>query len=539
MLPQKGPPASAGKHDLQFAPVRSSIAKARQPAHDMTLYIGLALLFCLWAAVSFRFDRMVMASAAALLPILVAGLATVLVKDDDAWEHAWFFLTPWATALPSAAILGAVTLRWLNHHAPAPGVPVPEATRPTRRDRILGNLLGIAYGLLLACGLFAWAAFRLQGTASGTLWHLIFAGLALVIGATWLPFRPHRLAPVLLSFSLATLALAGFSALVYPNLVLSRAADVANGLPFCLSGRETRVETPGHLRYRTRSYTAVFGVSPMGKSDLSLLTIAKPLLLVVEQPLPALDASLDEPLPVMLPLVWSATALNFLPFNTLWGKIDTSDLYDNQPALFMDCLPRPDYAAAPADRAMREGQVLSRRLLGGDTRDTSTWGPLLRDRFRIPVAMQPLFEDRLSRAPTLHLLAPVLEGQSPTWVTIDYWKHPERGMGDISPQLGKNNDRPFDFTSAPRNAFGLYVHKPAENGAPASDGTYAAYRPDGRIRTAILCDGNLCSQSFTPARALWESQVLITVTYPAKLLARWQEIEGHVLAQILALRVPD
>jgi hypothetical protein len=505
----------------------------------MTLYIILALLLCLWATFGVRFDRMVMVSAAALFPILVAGFVTALVKTDEAWGHAWFFLSPLATTLPSLAIFGAVSLRWLNHDPPAPGMTVPEATRPTRRDRVVGELLCIAYGLLLASRLFAWAALRLQGVANGTFWHLMLAGFALVCGLAWFLLRPHRLAPVLRSFSLAILALSAFSAFVYPHLVLSRAAEAANGAPFCLSGRETRAGTPRHLQYRTFNDSSVFGVSPMGRTDLSLLSIAKPLLLVIEQPLPALTPQMDDPLPVIRPLIWSDTALNFRPVTTFLPTIDTADLYNNQPALFIDCLPRRDYAAAPADRGMLEGQVLSRRLLGGQTRDTSTWGPLLRDQFRIPVAMQPRFENRLYRAPSLHILVPVLEGLSPTWVTIDYWKHPERGMGSVSPQLGENNDQPFDFISAPQNGFGLYVHENFKGAAQAFDGIYAAYRTDGRIRTAIHCETKLCSQSFTPPRARWESQVLITVTYPATLLPQWQKIENNVLDEILALRVPD
>jgi hypothetical protein len=505
----------------------------------MTFYIILALLLCLWATFSVRFDRMVMVSAAALFPILVAGFVTALVRIDEAREHAWFFLSPLATTLPSLAIVGAVSLRWLKHHPPAPGATVPEATRPTRRDRFVAELLCIAYGLLLAFGLVASVALQLQGTANGIFWHLMFAGFALVCGLAWFLLRPHRLAPVLRSFSLAILALCGFSAFVYPDLVLSRAAEAANGAPFCLSGRETRAETPGHLHYRTSSGSSVFGVSPMGRTDLSLLSVAKPLLLVVEQPVPALDEPFDEPIPILLPLDWSVANFKFLPIDGLGAKIDTVDLSYNHPAIFIDCLPRRDYAATHADRGVLEGQVLSRRLLGGQTRDTSTWGPLLRDQFRIPAAMQPRFENRLYRAPTLHILVPVLEGLSPTWVTIDYWKHPERGMGSISPQLGENNDQPFDFTSAPQNGFGLYVHARAKGAARDFDGTYAAYRPDGRIRTAILCDSKLCSQSFTPPRARWESQVLITVTYPATLLPQWQKIEDRVLDEILALRVPD
>jgi len=186
------------------------------------------------------------------------------------------------------------------------------------------------------------------------------------------------------------------------------------------------------------------------------------------------------------------------------------------------------------DRDLREGVVISRPLLdaSGRTRDWQ-WGPLVRDAFAIPAALQPSFRRRFFDEVRIDILAPLLPGHDPLWLSLNYWHHPEVEVGkDARPRFAGVGD-PRDLAAWQVNDLGLYqVH----HSFRPDSGSFAAYRSDGRIKTYIWCDYGRCTHSFVPETPLWQSDVYIRTGYPIALLPQWDKIEAAALAQFLALR---
>ena len=490
----------------------------------MTLVlIGLPAALCLWAMVSLRYDRMLLTFAVALLPVLAAGLATQLTGVSD----AWYALTTGTVVTFALGVFAAFGLRWLNHYPPTQGLsPAPEEA-PSRRDRMAARALAVAYGTLGALALFAWAAWRLQGQPDGLRWHALFAvgALAALVAAVLL--RRRLAAFALAPFALVILALSGWGALVFPDIVRARATHWVQQSPggaFCFAA--PRAEVTADVDPMERAFDVASW--PREPQDLTLLTIAKPFLLVVEHENPQLhdDFDMDETF-VWDIWRWAPDQLDFV-------ERQTEHIVDSRPANFVDCHPRRDYLAQASDRDLREGVVLSRPLLvaTGRTKDWQ-WGPLVRDAFAIPASLQPRFGSRFRDEVRLDILAPLLPGHDPLWLSLHYWHHPEYEVGYFAiPRFDDVLD-PGELAAWQLNDFGLHEVKRSSDPRFVS---YSAYRADGRIRAHIYCSLGHCIHSFVPETPLWQSDVYMQTGYPIALLPQWDKIEAAALAQFLALR---
>jgi hypothetical protein len=489
--------------------------------------IGLPAALCLWAMFSFRHDRMLLTFAMALFPVLAAGLATQLTGASD----AWYALNASTIGWFSFAVFAAFGLRWLNHYPPTDGTRAT-ATQPSRLDRWAARAVGVAYGILGALTLFSWAAWRLQGQPDGLRWHAIFAVGALVALGAAVRLRDRLAAFALAPFALVILGLSGWGALIFPDIVRARTAhwvQQSEGRAFCFAAPRVESAPPGYVGPLERAFA--FASWPREPHDLTLLTIAKPFLLVVEHENPALQDDFDlEKTFVWDIWRWAPDQLDFV-------ERQTEHIVGSRPANFVDCHPRRDYLAQAMDRDLREGVVLSRPLLDGTGRTKDwKWGPLLRDAFTIPASMKPRFRRRFFDEVRLDILAPLLPGQDPFWLSLHYWHHPEVEVGYYTRPRFDGVVDPGDLAAWQLNDLGLHDLYPSSD---PKFKWFGAYRADGRIRTYIECKLSHCTHSFIPETPLWQSDVYIRTAYPIALLPQWDKIEAAALAQFLALRVPD
>jgi hypothetical protein len=496
--------------------------------HRVTsVFIGLLAVLSIWAMVSFRYNRMLLTLASALFPVLVAGLATQLTDASD----EWYALGGTTVAGFAVGILVAFGLRWINHHPPTAAAASATAETPAGLDGHFAKALAVAYGVLGALALFSWAAWQLQGQPHGLRWHAIFAVGAMACLMAAVILRRRLAAYALGAFALVILGLSGWGALIFPDLVRARATDwvaKSEGAAFCFVAPQIEARPPDYAGIH-RAYD--FASWPQEPQDLTLLTIAKPLGLVVERDNPFRHADFDLDETVVWEIgQWSLFRLDF-------AELQTEYIATDQPANFVDCHPRRDYFAQTTDRDLREAVVLSRPLLDatGSSKDWK-WGPLLRDAFVIPAALQPRYRWRFFDEVRLDVLAPLLPGTDPLWVSLHYWHHPEYEVGHDVPSRLKGVADPEELSAWHLTELGLYeLYSEKE---PA-DGSFAAYRADGRIRTYIWCDYGNCTHSFVPETPLWQSDVYIQTGYPVELLAQWDKIEAAALAQFLALRADN
>jgi hypothetical protein len=297
-----------------------------------------------------------------------------------------------------------------------------------------------------------------------------------------------------------------------------------DGRAFCFAAPRVEIGAPDHEGPMERG--SDFSVWPRERQDLTLLTIAKPFWMVIENSTPVIaeEFSRDETKVWQIRL-WEPFALDF----TGW---EDGAIFEHRPAIFVDCIPRGDYLMQSVARDRHEGIVLSQPLLA-EVGIEQTWGPLVRDVFVVPAELQPRFRQRFFDEVRIDILAPLLQGRAPLWVSLHYWHHPEVEVGWWAPGRFEGVADPADLSRWQPNGLGLVA---IDRAVKPGDGRFVAYRADGRIRSHIVCSYNRCTHSFIPETPLWQSDIYIQTGYSFDLLPDWQKIEAAALAQFLALR---
>lgn len=457
----------------------------------------------LWALVTQPLPRMLAWCGVALFPVAVHALLQAHLQDEPR-----LFLP---LALIAAAAAG-ITLRWLNDYGQ------DDDTAPRR----LLRLLAVLWGGLGALVLFRLAVPVAQGSGQALVWHAGLAGLGLAALALALRRKARWL---LASGGVALLALTLASALVVPWHLKSRATSLADGKPFCLLGPEISVDDDQDRRYPFRLTPAV-----SAWSDLTFLTLPRPMTLAVLLADPTPDPDFAEREVVFGAFDWSDRALAFQPaYDTFLRRTRASAL--------LDCVPSLDPFALPPDPGLAQAIVIHRPRLSGRS-STATWGPPQTDHYRLPPDAIPRHDGRFRRG-EIGFLADLIPGAGRFLVTVNYLSYTDEYLAEIPPSRTRDKDAPLDFTTLALNGFGLHAYEyPATYDETVTTGTYAAFGPDGAPVTVIGCDGRSCRHSFRPQPPNQPAQWIVTVDYPPAHLADWRAVQAAALARIAQALAP-
>ena len=371
--------------------------------------------------------------------------------------------------------------------------------------RIL-TVIGATAGFAAAVFLFDRAAIALAGTTWTWTAHVALAALGALILLAALRLRRGR--AVLAGLGLGLLALTAASALVAPALIRAEALKTAVGRPFCLVGPEVSVDPEGRRRD-----PYVLSPSPAGR--LTLLTLPRPLTLVIlrESDSPE-DGPGGKPDSLFMPFDWDSLSRRF-------REGEYAHLRDPGESRLVDCLPQADPFTASAASEGPAALVVWRdpvRAADGST----GWGPRRQAILRLPADAAPLHYGRFSSGRAGFDLA-LLPDADTLPVTLTWVPDLADWLDRRRLEQVRDKDQPLDWTALPVTTTGLVAYEvPSTSVADGIDGTYLRPGPDGLPLTVIACDTFFCRHHFRLDPA---APVVVSLTYPVALLARWQEIE--------------
>lgn len=373
---------------------------------------------------------------------------------------------------------------------------------------------GLAGGLLL----FDRAAAALAGTSWTWTAHLGLGAVALA--ALVLARSVPWLRPALIGLALVLVAVTLGSALVVPGLIRAEALRLADGRPLCLAGPEVSAEPDG-----PRRDPFVLLPSPAQTASLTLLTLPRPLTLVIALPPPVPDdVPGGKPDAVFATHVWSGFASEF-------KEVENFHLREPGDSTLLDCVPLAE-PFAPEVTANPMALVVWRSALP-DQDGASAWGPRQQATLRLPAGADPVHGGRFRDA-MVRVTLSVLPGDGPpptamAPVALAWVPDPATWLDKRRRARVRDRDAGLDWADLPAGPLGLVAYEvPSTSVADGIEGTYVLPGADGLPLTVIACDPFRCRHHSRLGPAL---PVVVSTEYPVTHLPRWRDIEDAVRAE--------